>query len=458
MLLNPDLNVIFFFILESEKRKHPMLKRIRLWHFIVLPLIAISILLSLWFLIGHFILDVSTLAPLQAYIFYGIRATVSSLVMGSLVAWLALKYKKNYEAEIQKKTEELEKTRDYLYTIINDSAEAIIGIDLDGKVTSWNKAAAQIYGYSEQEILGKGFEKLIPDHLFMEKELEKISEEVAEKGYIRSHITERIRKDGQKIYVSITRTSLRDKEGNPIGSSAIVRDITRLKQMEAKLIESETLAVVGGMAASIAHEIKNPLAGIRGGIELIAESFSVKDPKAAMIHEIIQQIDRLDRTVKDLLIFAKPTLPAKSRWDINTIVEKVLNVLEEDPASQNIHFERILSDNLHLVKVDSQQMEQVFFNIGLNALQAMNYNGKLTVRTYEKFARIYITFTDNGKGIPQNQQDQIFKPFYTTKAKGTGLGLSIVKKIIDAHQGLIDLQSNRGNGTTFIISLPSFTS
>ncbi len=432
-----------------------MLKKIRLWHFIVLPLIAISILLSLWFLIGQFVLDVEELSPFHAYLFYGIRAAISSLVMGSLVAWLALKYKKNYEAEIYKKTEELGKTRDYLSTIISDSAEAIIGLDLEDRITSWNKAAEQIFGYTEEEMLGQSLEKLLSEHLLQEKELEKISKEVGEKGYIRSHNTERIKKDGQKIYVSITRTSLRDKEGNPIGSSSIIRDITRLKQMEAKLIESETLAAVGEMSASIAHEIKNPLAGIRGGIELIAESFPTKDPKAAMIQEILHQIDRLDRTVKDLLIFAKPTLPEKSQWNINTIIEKVLKVLEEDPESYNIHFERMLSNNLHPVKVDPQQMEQVFFNIGLNALQAMNHHGTLAVKTYEKFARVYISFRDNGEGISQATQKQIFKPFYTTKTKGTGLGLSIVKKIIEAHNGNVDIQSNQGNGTSFIISLPS---
>ncbi len=433
-----------------------ILKRIRLWHFIVFPLIAISILLSIWFLVGQFLIDISKLSRLHAYIFYGIRATISSLIMASLVAWLAIKYKKNYEAEIQDKTEELEKTKDYLFTIINDSAEGIIGIDLDGRVTSWNKAAEQIFGYSEQEMLGQGFEKLLPNDRLTEKELEKISKEVAEKGFIRSFITERIRKDGQRIFVSITRTSLRDKDGNPIGSSAIVRDITRLKEMEAKLIESETLAAVGEMAASIAHEIKNPLAGIRGGIEIIADSLKKRGPKFAMIREIIHQIDRLDRTVKDLLVFAKPKPPAKSKWNINTIVDKVLNVLKEDPACQNIRFEKFLSDSLHPVNVDPQQMEQVFFNVGLNALQSMNNRGTLTVRTDEKFAQIYITFKDTGDGISVETQRKIFKPFYTTKSKGTGLGLPIVKKIIASHHGHIDIQSEQGNGTTFIISLPIY--
>lgn len=432
-------------------------RRIRLWHFIVFPLVAISILLSIWFFVFHFVIDISKLSHFYAYLLYGIRAIISIFVMASLVAWLAIQYKKSYEAEIQNKTEELEKTRDYLYTIINDSAEAIIGIDLDGRVTSWNKAAEQIFGYSEEEMLGQSFEKLLPEDHLKDKELEKISREVAEKGFIRSFITERIRKDGQKIYVSITRTSLRDKNGHLIGSSSIVRDITRLKEMEVKLIESETLAAVGEMAASMAHEIKNPLAGIRGGIEIMSDSFKKRDPKFGMIQETLHQIDRLDRTVKDLLIFAKPTPPNKSGWDINTIVDKVLNVLREDPAGQSIHFEILLSDNLHPVKVDPQQMEQVFFNVGLNSLQAMNHRGTLTVRTYEKFAKIYISFKDTGGGISESVRRQIFKPFFTTRSKGTGLGLSIVKKIIASHHGNIDIQSDQGNGTTFIISLPIFT-
>ncbi|MEW5806836.1 MAG: ATP-binding protein [Acidobacteriota bacterium] len=431
-----------------------MLKRIRLWHFIVLPLITISLLLSLWFYLQHILFNLRDLPVFYTHLFYGIRAVISSLAMASLVAWLAIRYRRNYEEEIRKKTEELEKVKDYLYTIINDAAEAIIGMDLNGKVTSWNKAAEQIYGYSEKEMLGKGFEKLLPEHLLKSQELEMISREVSAKGYVKSLITERIRKDGRKICVAITRTALRDKSGNPIGSSAIVRDITKLKEMETKLIESERLAAVGELAASIAHEIKNPLAGIRSASEIIVDSFPYGDPKREMTEESIHQIDRLDRTIKDLLVFAKPKAPVKEECNINDIVNRVFIVLKEDPAGENLKIETRLSENLSSRRADHQQIEQVLFNVGLNSMQAMNHHGTLTIRTYERDSKACISFTDTGTGIPENIRDQIFKPFFTTKARGTGLGLSIVKKIVASHGGEIKIETEEGKGTTFTICLP----
>ena len=431
-----------------------MFKRITVKHFIVLPLITISLLLSLWFFIQHALIDLESIPVIYTHIFYGIRATISSLVMASLVAWLAVRYRRNYEAEIRAKTEELEKMRDYLYTIINDSAEAIIGMDLNGKVTSWNKAAEQIYGYSEKEMLGQGFERLLPEYLLKDQELQNISNVVAEKGFIRSFVTERITKDGRKIYVAITRTALRDKNGNLVGSSSIVRDITKIKEMENKLIESERLAAVGELAASVAHEIKNPLAGIRSASEIIRDSFQEGDPKLEMIDEIIHQIDRLDRTIKDLLIFARPKALVKEECNVNDIINRVLTLLKEDPAREGVKIETALSEKLPPIKIDHQQIEQVFFNVGLNAIQALDHHGTLTIRTYEKDSMSFISFQDTGAGIPETIRNQIFKPFFTTKVKGTGLGLSIVKKIVSSHGGEIVLESEEGKETTFTICLP----
>ncbi len=421
----------------------------------MLLFITITLLVALWFSTQRMLFHLSRLSHAQITAILVTQIVLSIVVIAYLITWFAIRFKKDFEIEIQKKTEELQKIRDHLYTIINDSAEAIVSIDTEGKVASWNKAAEEIYGYTAKEMVGEGLEKLLPQHLIESNELEKISRECVEKGFIRSYLTERIRKDGQKIHVVITRTLLKDKNGKPIGSSAIVRDLTQLKEMETKLIESERLAAVGELAASIAHEIKNPLAGIRSASEIIADSFPKNDPKLEMLNEIIHQIDRLDRTVKDLLIFARPKPPVKVECIVNDILHRVLPLLREDPSADNIRFVSHLSDGLPPRKVDPQQIEQVFINVGLNALQAMNGSGTLTVSTYAQDSRVFIAFADTGSGIPKGIRNQIYKPFYTTKAKGSGLGLPIVKKIVTAHGGDISFQSTEGKGTTFIISFPS---
>jgi len=225
-----------------------------------------------------------------------------------------------------------------------------------------------------------------------------------------------------------------------------------------QMARADRLASVGEMATGIAHEIKNPLAGIKGAISVIFDDFEPDDPRREVVSQILDQISRLDKTATDLLYFGKPSKPEFTFVDINNLVKETLFFISQHPESRNIHRVKELTRNLPAVWVDSKQIQQVLFNIILNAMQAMKEGGTLTIETEleerggDQFVKVRII--DTGKGIPSDQVERIFAPFFTTKTQGTGLGLPICRQIMEQHGGRIQVKSKVGDGTTFTLELP----
>ncbi len=226
------------------------------------------------------------------------------------------------------------------------------------------------------------------------------------------------------------------------------------QQME----RADRLASVGEMAAGIAHEIKNPLTGIAAAITIIKDDFEQDDPRTEIINEVLEQIKRLDKTVNDLLFFGKPAPPEPAYVNLNGLVEKTLAFASQHKSGRNIEKKLELEATLPPVFVDPKQIQQVFLNLILNALQAMQNSGMLTVRTAlvesgeKKLARVSIA--DTGPGIPAQLLPKIFTPFFTTKAQGTGLGLAICHKLVTQHGGELNVSSEDGAGTEFTVDLP----
>jgi signal transduction histidine kinase len=212
------------------------------------------------------------------------------------------------------------------------------------------------------------------------------------------------------------------------------------------------------MAAGIAHEIKNPLTGIAAAITIIKDDFEPDDPRTEIVNEVLEQIKRLDKTVNDLLFFGKPALPEPTFVNLNSIVEKTLTFASQYRSGRNIGNKLELEATLPPVYVDPKQIQQVFLNLILNALQAMQNDGVLTVRTAlvekegKKWARVSIA--DTGPGIPAQILSKIFTPFFTTKAQGTGLGLAICHKLVTQHGGELSVVSEDDRGTEFTVDLP----
>ncbi|MCP4246404.1 MAG: hypothetical protein GY778_05075 [bacterium] len=225
--------------------------------------------------------------------------------------------------------------------------------------------------------------------------------------------------------------------------------------LEARLAETEHLANVGQLATTLAHEIKNPLAGISGAIQVIGNSLPPGNPHREVVSEVLSEIDRLDATARDLLIYARPKPPLRKRIRVGPLLQDVLMKVRQEPAIQGLV---INYDGLQCAaeaSLDANQFRQVMTNLLLNAAQACEERGEVTFRLWETGGLVCIDVVDTGVGIAPEHVARAFEPFYTTKPKGTGLGLSICRWIVDSHGGRITLTSNPDEGTTVSIELPS---
>ena len=224
--------------------------------------------------------------------------------------------------------------------------------------------------------------------------------------------------------------------------------------LEAKLMRAEHLAEIGQLAASLAHEIKNPLAGISGAIQVISDSMGESNPHREIVHEILGQIARLDATVKDLLLYARPSRPTAREIRLDTLVSRVLMLVREEPTVRRVRVDFDGVNDEAALYADEGQMEQLLLNLILNAAHASDEGSVIRVeaRPNGQFTRLLVV--DSGHGMKSEVLGRALEPFFTTKAKGTGLGLAICRRIVESHGGTISLDSVVGKGTTVIVDLP----
>lgn len=225
--------------------------------------------------------------------------------------------------------------------------------------------------------------------------------------------------------------------------------------VEERLTQSEHLAEIGKLAASLAHEIKNPLAGINGAIQVIGDAMPPGDPRRAIVAEIVSQIRRLDAAVCDLLQYSRPTMPKKAEMYLSDAVRRVLMILKQEPSLANVtvQFEGLEQDSV--VMADPSQIEQLLINLVINAAHASEGSGHIGIITESLPSGVRLSVIDSGVGMSREVWERAFEPFYTTKARGTGLGLSICKQIVESHGGTITIESERGKGTTVSVFFPA---
>jgi PAS domain S-box-containing protein len=340
--------------------------------------------------------------------------------------------------------------------ILQDSADAIITMDPNDVITSWNRGAEAIFGYSANEAVGKSINIIIPQELQEAKELLRITERLLTHGAVRSYQTERVTKDGKRIQVIFTRTAIRDDADRVVGSSAVLKDVTVFRNLERQLADAEHLATLGELSAGLAHEIKNPLAGIKGAIDVIRDSLPTSDMHREILGDVLHEVNRIDKIVKDLLNYAKPKPPCLSDIYLDDLIHRMVAMARQSGKndSLNIRVERL--SPVPAFTGDEIQLEQVVVNLLLNAQNAMQSGGNIAVRFgFEKDeSQIRIEVEDDGPGIPDEIRKKIFQPFFTTRTDGTGLGLAICLKNVQYHGGSIDVRSQLGRGTTFAVTLP----
>ncbi len=341
--------------------------------------------------------------------------------------------------------------------IILNSIDAIIGLDVNYRVFLWNNGAEKLFGYRKDEVMGREFDFLIPENLLKKGEKKFLIDEVSRNGFLANYESERITKSGQLVNVSISRFAIYDeKDVNTIGSVGILRDITTVKQLQKELREKENLALIGEVVSSIAHSLSNPLNIISGNADYLLLNKSADQPEYEELKTIVEETTRITKSLRGLLNFSRPIVVEKTKTDVNKLVDDIIARSKYSIGKKDVVIKRVFDKDLPHIKVDKAQIDEVITNLVVNAIQAFTAPGEVIVKTKTNSNSIYIEVTDNGPGIPKENFEKIFRPFYSSKGygKGTGLGLSIVKRIITEHGGSVMVRSQVGKGTTFTISLP----
>ena len=358
--------------------------------------------------------------------------------------------------EIRRLEDELATQNRFMANILRDSADAIITMDANEFITSWNKGAESIFGYAANEMIGKSVDMIVPPELREAQELEHISRRFQTQGAVRNYQTERITKDGRRIQVIFTRTAILNDSGHVVGSSSVLKDVTSFRSLERQLADAEHLATLGELSAGLAHEIKNPLAGIKGAIDVIRDSLSPADMHREILGDVIHEVNRIDKIVRDLLNYAKPKPPSYVSINLAEIVQRIVAMARATSKNEALLIEVKQATAVPEFTGDEIQLEQVLLNLLLNAQKAMPSGGHIEVLlSYDSETEaVRLEVRDDGPGIPEDLQKRIFQPFFTTRTDGIGLGLATCLKNVQYHGGSIEVDSEVGRGTTFIVTIP----
>ncbi len=339
--------------------------------------------------------------------------------------------------ELEQKNQELATTTEYLGNLLESISDGVIAVDLEDKINRFNRSASIISGYEPSEVLGKHFSEVFNRPFSNEENNEKTYQ-------LRS-------KTGRLIPIAERNSFITDSNGNVIGKVKVFQDLSEILELKAHIQHKERLALIGEMSATIAHEIRNPLGGIRGFASFLQQDLAENDPKQRFVKKIMQGILTLENIVNDLLEYARPIeLKLESR-PIADLLFSSMEYLSYDREKISILVECPPEIKANY---DSLRMKQVISNVIVNAIQSIHNEGVIQIKVEQENKFIRIEINDNGCGIKPEILPKIFSPFFSTKEKGTGLGLALCAKIVEAHGGQIKAESIVGKGTTITIWLP----
>lgn len=362
---------------------------------------------------------------------------------------------KEIESDRDRLAAKLELNQKYLDNILHSSDSAIFVIDNNEKIIAWNKGAENIFGYKEEEVIGKSSSLLLPKENKYHEQLKNIQIEVEKKGFIKVTDTERLTKNGNIVTVDLSVARLPSKNGRYSGRTVIIKDYTEVKRLQQQVDQSEKLAVIGQLAAGVAHEIGNPLTSISSLVQLLQRKTN-EDFTREYLANIKENIDRISKIVRELVDFSRPPSHERMSIQINEILRTAIGIVKYDKRVKKVDFIPELDFNIPKVNIVPDQLLQVFVNILFNALDAMEGNGTIRVKTKTDGEFIFASFSDTGHGMDSSTIEKIFDPFFTTKAvgKGTGLGLSVSYGIVKKFGGDIIIFSEPNKGSIFTVKLP----
>lgn len=337
--------------------------------------------------------------------------------------------------------------------VIDAAVDGIVVIDSRGRIEGFNHAAERMFGYREAEVLGRNVSMLMPE-----------PDRTRHDGYLSNYLRTGERKiigvgrsvtamrhDGSLIPVHLSVGEFEvDGEKHFTG---ILHDLSKRTELEERLREATALARLGEMAAVIAHEVKNPLAAVRGAVQVIGSRLPAATADGAIIKEVIARIDGLNDLIQDLLVFARPPAPKLVETDVRRLLDSVMALLKRDPAFANL--EVTIDGAVPPVRCDQTLLTIALQNLLINSAQATQGRGTVRIALRAAGGWHHIEIADSGPGIPAEIRANLFRPFKTTKARGTGLGMATAKRLTELHGGRIHVTCPEGGGTIVTIELPS---
>ncbi|MBI5683094.1 MAG: HAMP domain-containing protein [Deltaproteobacteria bacterium] len=362
------------------------------------------------------------------------------------------KWNEELKREVEKRTNELEIEKSKLENILICATEGIVVADEEDKIIILNPAAESILGVKGSSMLGK-------DIFNCHKNPEKVRDVLGKRGGIYpSVMTTSIDSKLLEVGVSV----INGDGGKKVASMMVIRDITERHKlledrmtMERQLFQADKLVSLGELSAGIAHEIGNPLAAIKTVIQAMDEDSPFKGAQRKYMKRILKEVDRLALFLKTFSAFANPGVRRSANCRIDHVLNDVIFLIKNEAVKRDVRIISKLDKSIPDVMMDSAHLKQIFMNLFLNAVQAMEHGGNISVSAiHQNPSSVKVFVSDNGPGIPEENINKIFDPFFTTKPTGTGLGLSIIHRIIKEHSGDIKVTSHFGNGTTFEITLP----
>ncbi|MER3446433.1 MAG: hypothetical protein C4291_06085 [Candidatus Dadabacteria bacterium] len=362
------------------------------------------------------------------------------LLIAMLGGYLSEKVRKTGK-ELRESSESLRILKNLYENIVQSLASGVVTLDLDGRIISINRTALEILEITDvNRIVGEDLSHLIPG-LEVGELLSKKREEILYST------------NGKELILGFSSSTLRDSKNEVRGYIIIFQDLTEIKKLEERLRLSEKKALLGQLAAGLAHEIRNPLSVISGSIEILSQDVKPSDENVRLLKIAIQEVERLNILVEDFLLLTSPIQRLETLVDVSRIIDETVESFL-GAASRN-GFDVIVNTQKGLyVRADFPQLKQVFWNLLINAREAMPNGGKIIVEAHAEESDIIVKFSDEGCGMDEKTISRIFEPFFTTKKVGTGLGLAIVQKIIEGYNGRISVMSAENKGTTFTIALP----
>ena len=351
---------------------------------------------------------------------------------------------------------------DYFATVIDSVGDGVIVVGTDGTITLYNPAAEEITGFSRRQALGSAFEKLFSLETTL---LDMVTKTIRTGITISDHENVVVRTTGKITPVAVTCYPLMLSTGENIGAILTLKDITYIRELEAAVRQADRLSTLGTLAAGLAHEIKNPLGGIKGAAQLLERELTSDSDLREYTRVMIRETDRIDRIIRELLNLASPRGLKLSPVNLHRVLGDILLLQRQAVGSRAISFIKQFDPSIPDIMADEEMLTRLLLNLIRNAIDAMGESGRLTVVSRvlsdyrmsqnERHSRmVAIEVSDDGPGIPAEDLENIWTPFFSTKSGGTGLGLTICHKIVAEHRGMIKVESDQGHGTKFTILLP----